>query len=445
MTRITKTIAALGALGAGRIPVPTPASSAAEDPAVGTRNCGGYTRLRHGQTTHDFDDGGCYYCAKYSGSMYPMSGPLLSEHCERLCDSDPLCTSFSIARPPVLHADEYHYGSSANCCLEREDYPAGMFVDALDGRTGELSPCQMEVACWTRFERDGAPGGSCEGRGRTRTKTRADDPDDGRQLCSLIWGPRQYTDESIRKRVDFIAGGCRYDDETFVLMLEDAHDQCRAEIEEESSTSSPLGGDLSSRRYAWIAHGSIGAVTFGLLVPLAFFGTALSAYVRLGVHILAFALTFATVAMGIVSLSGMGNSSEGHLKEDHHISGLVLLLLLSVQTASGLLLPSDGPPKENGYEVDYYEQRRVAAERLCHFIQKGLKMGIFCLGLYQVHSGLNLYAKRYSTMDLGGTYVGLAGMSALSAVALKSWMKWKNKKTNDGYSVELQFRDINFD
>ena len=428
-------LGSLGSLWAGQLLIPIRASA---DPAVGTQDCDGYTQytqLRHGQATHDFDDGGCYYCSKYSGSMYPMSGSMLSDHCESLCDKDPLCTSYSIARPPVLHADEYHYGYAANCCLEREDYPDGMFV-SIDDQTTELNPCQMEIACWTRFELTEGP---CD---EPRTKTQIDD---SQQLCSLIWKPRQYTDESIKKRVDFITQGCRYDDETFVLMLEDAHDQCRTEIEEESSTSSPSEGDASPHRYAWIAHGSIGVVTFGLLVPLAFFGTALSAYVRLGVHILAFALTFATVAMAIVALSGMGNSSEGHLKEDHHISGLLLLLLMSIQTASGLLLPSDGPSKENSYEVDYYEQRRVAVERLCHFVQKVLKVGIFCLGLYQVHSGLTLYAKKYSTIELGGAYVGLAGISALSAVAMKAWMKWRNKKTNDGYSVELQFRDINFD
>ena len=382
-----------------------------------------------------------------SGSMYPMSGSQLSEHCGHLCDSDPLCTSYSIARPPVLHADEYYYGSSANCCLEREEYPDGMFVDALDDdQTSELNPCQMEIACWTRFERNDALESSCEGHDRTRTKSRIDD---SQQLCSLIWGPRQYTDESIQKRLDFIAQGCQYNDATLLLMLEDAHDQCRAEIEEELEellTSLRLEGNVSSQQYAWVAHGYTGAVTFGLLVPLAFFGTTtLSVNVRLGVHLLAFVLTFATVVMAIVALSGMGNSSEGHLKEDHHISGLLLLLLMSMQTASGLLLPSDGTPKENSYEDDYHGQRRVAAERLCHFIQKGLKIGIFCLGLYQVHSGLNLYAKRYNTKDFGGAYVGFAGISALVAVAVKYWMKWKNKKTNHGYSVELQFGDINFD
>ena len=378
--------------------------------------------------------------------MYPMSGSQLSEHCGHLCDSDPLCTSYSIARPPVLHADEYYYGSSANCCLEREEYPDGMFVDAPDDdQTGELSPCDMATACWTRFELNDALESSCEGHDHTRTKPKSHIDD---RQCSLIWEAKQYTDESIQERLDFIAQGCQFNDATFLLMLGDAHDQCKAEIEEELEellTSSRLEDNVSSQQYKLIAHGYVGAVTFGLLVPLAFFGTAiLSVNVRLGVHLLAFVLTFATVVMAIVALSGMGDSSEGHLQEDHHISGLLLLLLMSMQTASGLLLPSDGTPVENSDEGDY-QQRRVGAERLCRFIQKGLKMGIFCLGFYQVHSGLNLYAKRYDTKDFGGAYVGFAGISALLAVALKSWMKWKNKKTNDGYSVELQFRDINFD
>ena len=191
-----------------------------------------------------------------SGSVHPMSGSQLSEHCEHLCDLDPLCTAFSIARPPVLHADEYYYGFSANCCLEREEYPDGMFVDAPDDdQTGELSPCHMATACWTRFELNDALESSCEGHDHTRTKPKSHIDD---RQCSLIWEAKQYTDESIQERLDFIAQGCQFNDATFLLMLGDAHDQCKAEIEEEEleeSSTDPVIETQNCDGYTQLQHG----------------------------------------------------------------------------------------------------------------------------------------------------------------------------------------------
>ena len=94
-------------------------------------------------------------------------------------DSDPLCLSFSVARTPVLAANEYRYNNNVeNCvslleefalhdffghdnnacvqkCLYRREFPAKAYVDATKVQKGRLpNMCQQQATCWTRYELD---------------------------------------------------------------------------------------------------------------------------------------------------------------------------------------------------------------------------------------------------------------------------------------------------
>ena len=102
----------------------------------------------------------------------------------------------------------------------------------------------------------------------------------------------------------------------------------------------------NSHRSAWVAHGAIGATVFGLLVPSAitsaFFRDLIPTYwiyIHVCINVINFAMTFFTVGIAFATMNGMGAAGEGHLKEMHHIVGLLLLMLVSFQMANGFLRP----------------------------------------------------------------------------------------------------------
>lgn len=183
------------------------------------------------------DDGGCYLCSDNPDNpSLSYSGKALSMHCRRMCDADPDCVSYSVARPASLPAQEYYYGKIANCCLERREWPAAVWVDAQRPVGEKRNACENESMCWARYERKkGAEGlltpaqQKCDG-GVAAATTPS-------QWCTQVWKRSDYTDEDLKGKIDFIAQGCDYNDTTFERMLARAHDQCVDEIFAESASA----------------------------------------------------------------------------------------------------------------------------------------------------------------------------------------------------------------
>ena len=130
------------------------------------------------------------------------------------------CISFAVARPAVLHAYEYHWGKPANCCLDRTAAPSELWVDGNDVDPGkEPNECQLDAMCWTRFERN---------------KVNCDLNEEPSGHCELIWKGREFKENDISKKIDFVANGCPFGgDEEFEQMMEDAYSHCKAEVDEE--------------------------------------------------------------------------------------------------------------------------------------------------------------------------------------------------------------------
>ena len=164
------------------------------------KECNSYTPLPSGVTTYEVDDGGCYFCATQShayetlgfhpdngdeesdnkkNSAIPLSGDELSNHCATLCNADPKCIAYTIARPVVLEADLYMWDKTANCCLDRMEAPNELYVDAnvIDPDHDELSECQLGAMCWTRFEREV---GGC-------SDEELHGVPDGSDQCTMVW------------------------------------------------------------------------------------------------------------------------------------------------------------------------------------------------------------------------------------------------------------------
>lgn len=203
-----------------------------------------YNKLPEGRITYGLDDGGCYLCTEQQLLPFvnvPSSGKTLTEQCQRLCDADNQCRSFTVARTASLPSQLYHFGTTANCCLERREYPPGAFLHttttAEERSNGVVLPpnrrkdCQLDSMCWTRYERIQEEGeGPC-----------ADFLEDANNpkhstlmMCSKVWEPTTYTDEDIQNAIDFINKGCRNEDNMYRFMLAKANARCKEEILAES-------------------------------------------------------------------------------------------------------------------------------------------------------------------------------------------------------------------
>ncbi len=71
--------------------------------------------------------------------------------------------------------------------------------------------------------------------------------------CRAVLDEETYSDEEIREKIDFIAGGCDYGDETFRSMLAEAREQCLAEVIAESMSVTIIGGSMTTYTYVNVA------------------------------------------------------------------------------------------------------------------------------------------------------------------------------------------------
>ena len=395
--------------------------------AVAKDDCtSSYTQQIHGQLPYG-NDGGCFFCGRFKGSSFPISNLNdLSTNCKMLCENDPECTAYSISREAALHAHEYYWGGSANCCLEREEYPPETFIDARNG-TDELTICEKEMMCWTRYEKDDEVSSKltnshalvlCD-----KKKKRA--KRDSAKLCRPIWKARKFSDKRTKKHTDFIKTGCKYKSKTFISMLDHAYQQCKAEIEDEEQALAEAqevdqAQELAQKspftytdgqQSAWLAHGVIGAITFGVLSPLSAFGpwypNLIPTQAHTAILVSTFALTFVTVFISFRTKQGLGENSDSGAKEEHQIIGLVLLLLLCLQTLGSI----------------HREQKGTMTQKLIRVTS----LFVFGLGVIEVKSGCFLYASNYDVVYWGQVYLGYIAWLLVVILSGKLVMKYRGR------------------
>ncbi|KAL7528918.1 hypothetical protein ACHAWF_002765 [Thalassiosira exigua] len=195
-------------------------------------------------------------------------------------------------------------------------------------------------------------------------------------------------------------------------------------------------------RSAWVTHGAVGTLVFGLLVPSAIssalFRDSIPAYwiyVHVGANCAAFAATFFAVGMAFATMNSVGDAGEGHMKELHHVVGLLLLMMVSFQTANGFLRPPREFVTEDERDASpgavlrsALSQKGLTARNLWHLVHALTGLTAFALGTYQVRSGLELFARRFGSPDWGAVYVGYAGWLTAVIAGAKVWLWWKQRK-----------------
>lgn len=179
-----------------------------------------YDKLPDGIISYGMNDGGCFFCGWEKGSSIPLTGETLAETCKQMCDSDPLCIAYEVGRVASLPVYQHIFegGQTINCCLERTQWPAGVWVDATNVN-GAPNNCQKDSLCWTRYEtrKENLCGTDIE-------------PRSSPNLCSVVTEPTTFGEDDIQAQIDSIATGCTDGDDELVKKLDVAYAECRAEI-----------------------------------------------------------------------------------------------------------------------------------------------------------------------------------------------------------------------
>lgn len=205
------------------------------------------------------------------------------------------------------------------------------------------------------------------------------------------------------------------------------------------------------KRKAWVAHGTIGTIIFGLLLPTsissAFFRDLIPGYwiyIHVFVNVTTFVLTFFTVGIAFATMAGMGNALEGHLKELHHIVGLLLLLLISFQTANGFLRPprefiTDDEHDSTPGAIHRSDTKSFTTRTIWYLTHAGTGLFIFGLGTYQIYSGMGLFSRNYNASNWGSVYLGYIFWIVLMITGGKIWFKLKQRKMKRN-AFEMQLK-----
>lgn len=219
----------------------------------------------------------------------------------------------------------------------------------------------------------------------------------------------------------------------------------------------PIKTYSADKQKKWVAHGAIGTIIFGLLVPSAmssaFFRDLIPGYwiyLHVFLNVTTFALTFFTVGIAFATLNGMGDASEGHLKETHHIVGLLLLLLVSFQTANGFLRPprefiTDDADDHTPGAIHRNNSKSLTTRTIWYLSHAGAGLLIFALGTYQVHSGMDLFSKRFGSTDWGPVYLGYIFLIVIAIAGGKIWLKCRERKSkNHSFEMQTSNGEFNF-
>ncbi|KAL3802505.1 hypothetical protein HJC23_012524 [Cyclotella cryptica] len=231
-------------------------------------------------------------------------------------------------------------------------------------------------------------------------------------------------------------------------------------IDTSSSSSSSSSPPNNSKKSTWITHGTLGTLSFGLLIPIAISSALFRdllptywIYIHVFLNVTTFTFTLFAVGMAFATMNSLGDANEGHLKELHHILGLGLLLVVTFQTANGFLRPprefvtddeEDSSPGAMHSSSEWGERSKLLSPRaLWQWMHRITGIVILALGTWQIQSGLAIFARKFGSADWGSVYLGYMGWVVFVMGGGKLWMKYREKKREgkDEWNAEDELFD----
>ena len=212
----------------------------------------------------------------------------------------------------------------------------------------------------------------------------------------------------------------------------------------------------SAKNLAWIAHGTLAVLSFGILMPASIYSALCRdifptswIYIHVFINVATFVLVTVTVGLAFTTMNSQSDKN-GHFKELHHIMGLGLLLLVSFQTCNGFLRPHREFITEDEDDTlpgtipsSDWERIKFTSRTLWYLIHRITSVVIFGCGTWQITSGIAIYARKYNGTDWGSIYLGYVGFLVFVIGATKRWIVHKDKKKeeNDKWNTVIELFD----
>lgn len=201
------------------------------------------------------------------------------------------------------------------------------------------------------------------------------------------------------------------------------------------------GGATKSHMGAFAAHGTIATLAWAIASPfavtVAWFRTLVPSswiYIHVFSNVCTFFFTLIAVIVAISAMSVQKNSS--HFNHPHHWVGLVLLVGVTFQVMNGFLRPP--VEKRDPYATSHYDmdpgwlKLPRSPREVWYFSHRVTGISMLGMGIYQIQSGLNLFAENYNVSSIAPWYWGYVGLFAFCLISLKFWIMYEEFKARRG-------------
>jgi hypothetical protein len=194
---------------------------------------------------------------------------------------------------------------------------------------------------------------------------------------------------------------------------------------------------------AFAAHGTIATLAWGIASPfaitVAWFRTLVPSswiYIHVFSNVLTFFFTLIAVIVAISAMSVQPAGAGGHFSDPHHWVGLVLLVAVTFQVMNGFLRPP--VEKKDPYAASHYDMDNSfikcprTPREVWYFSHRTTGIAMLAMGIYQIQSGLNLFARDYGVESIVSWYWGYVGLFAFCLISLKFWIMFEEYKARRG-------------
>jgi len=209
----------------------------------------------------------------------------------------------------------------------------------------------------------------------------------------------------------------------------------------EQGTVGSSGGSSAqmTKQGAFAAHGMLAVLAWGVATPfavtVAWFRTLVPSswiYIHVFANVLSFVFTVVAVIVAITAKSGQ--TDPAHFTKPHHIVGVTLLVLMTFQVFAGFSRPPI-EKKANDHYADGHGWRLPSSKReVWYFIHRFSGVAMLGMGVYQITSGLDLYADDFDVTSIAPWFWLYVGLFAFFLIALKVWIMMEEHKARQGVS-----------
>jgi Eukaryotic cytochrome b561 len=199
-----------------------------------------------------------------------------------------------------------------------------------------------------------------------------------------------------------------------------------------------------SKQGAFAAHGTLAVLAWGVATPfamtVAWFRTLVPSswiYIHVFSNVISFVFTVVAVIVAITAQSGQ--TSPSHFSHPHHIVGVALLVLMTFQIMNGFMRPP--VEKKDPYSARQFVEGKNFFEiprsprGLWMLIHRLSGVAMLGMGMYQISSGLTLFADDFDVTSIAPWFWLYAGFFAFFLIALRVWILMEEQKARHGMEV----------